>query len=57
VYCPAPVAFIPVADQIAWLPLGPGEVYVPRYYDNFRPTYLASPDVVQVDSAKHFCKL
>lgn len=47
-YCPAPVAFIPVGDQIAWLPLGPGEVYVPRYYDNFRPRYLASAEVVRV---------
>lgn len=48
VYCPAPVAFIPFADQIAWVPLGPGEVYVPRYYDDFRPTYLASPDLVRI---------
>jgi len=48
VYSPAPVAFIPFADQIAWVPLGPGEVYVARYYDNFQPTYLASPDVVRV---------
>jgi hypothetical protein len=48
VYCPAPVAFIPVADQIAWVPLGPGEVYVSRYYDNFQPRYLASADVVRV---------
>lgn len=48
VYCPAPVAFIPFADQIAWVPLAPGEVYVARYYDDFRPTYLASPDVVRV---------
>jgi hypothetical protein len=48
VYCPAPVAFIPVADQIAWVPLGPGEVYVSRYYDNFQPRYLASADVVRL---------
>jgi len=48
VYSPAPVAFIPFADQIAWVPLGPGEVYVARYYDNFQPIYLASPDVVRV---------
>ncbi len=47
IYCPAPVAFVPLADQIAWVPLGPGEVYVPRYYDvNFRPRYLASQDVI-----------
>ena len=48
VYCPAPVAFIPFADQIAWVPLGPGEVYVSRYYDNFQPRYFASADVVRV---------
>ena len=48
VYSPAPVAFIPFADQIAWVPLGPGEVYVARYYDNFQPYYLASPDIVRV---------
>jgi hypothetical protein len=48
VYCPAPVAFIPFADQIAWVPLGPGEVYVSRYYDNFQPRYLATADVVRV---------
>jgi len=48
VYSPALVAFIPLEDQIAWVPLGPGEVYVQRYYDDFRPRYLASPDVVQV---------
>ena len=48
VYCPATVAFIPLANQIAWVPLGPGEVYVPRYYDNFSPRYLASADVVRV---------
>ncbi|HLF85285.1 MAG TPA: FecR family protein [Blastocatellia bacterium] len=48
VYYPAPVAFIPYADQIAWVPLGPGEVYVSRYYDNFQPRYLASAEVVRV---------
>jgi Family of unknown function (DUF6600)/FecR protein len=47
-YCPAPVAFIPLADQIAWVPLGPGEAYVPRYYDNYQPQYLASTEVVRV---------
>jgi uncharacterized protein DUF6600 len=48
VYYPAPVAFIPYADQIAWVPLGPGDVYVSRYYDNFEPQYLASAEVVRV---------
>ena len=46
-YCPAAVAFIPLSNQIGWVPLAPGEVYVPRYYDsNFRPRYLASRDVI-----------
>jgi uncharacterized protein DUF6600/FecR-like protein len=46
-YCPAPVAFFSVGEQIAWVPLGPREVYVPRYYDrNFSPRYLASADVI-----------
>ena len=53
VYCPAPVAFIPVADQIAWIPLGPGEVYVPRYYDDFRPRYLAPTEVIRVVSVQN----
>jgi hypothetical protein len=48
-YSPAPVAFFSVGDQIAWVPLGPREVYVPRYYDrNFRPRYLASADVINM---------
>jgi hypothetical protein len=53
VYCPAPVAFIPFEDQIAWVPLAPGEVYVSRYYDDFRPTYLASPDLVSVVTVRN----
>ena len=52
-YSPAPVAFIPVADQIAWIPLGPGEVYVPRYYEDFRPRYLASTEVIRVVSVQN----
>ena len=53
IYSPAPVAFIPVADQIAWIPLGPGEVYVPRYYEDFRPRYLAPTDVIRVVSVQN----
>jgi hypothetical protein len=52
-YSPAAVAFIPMADQIVWVPLGPGEVYVPRYYDNFSPQYLGSPEVVRVVTAQN----
>jgi hypothetical protein len=48
-YYPAPVAFVTLTDQIGWVPLGPGEVYVPRYYDvNYSPQYLASPEVINV---------
>ncbi|MEK6322042.1 MAG: FecR family protein [Acidobacteriota bacterium] len=47
-YSPATVAFIPLGEEIGWVPLGPGEDYVPRYYDNFRPRYLASEEVVRV---------
>jgi hypothetical protein len=50
-YCPAPVAFLPLTQvsQIAWVPLGPGELYVSRYYDaGWQPRYLASRDVINV---------
>src|ERR1041384_4834390 len=50
-YCPAPVAFFSIREQFAWVPLGPREVYVPRYYDrDFRPRYLASTEVINVVS-------
>ena len=52
-YYPAPVAFFSLADQIAWVPLGPGELYVPRYYDNFQPRYLASAEIVRVVSVQN----
>ena len=52
-YYPAPVAFFSLADQIAWLPLGPSEVYVPRYYDNFQPRYLASAEMIRVVSVQN----
>jgi hypothetical protein len=42
-YAPALVAFVPLDDpnQIGWVPLGPGETYAPRYYDeNWQPRYL-----------------
>ena len=48
VYSPATVAFIPLGEQIGWVPLGPREEYVPRYYDNFQPRYFASEEVVQL---------
>jgi hypothetical protein len=42
-YAPALVAFVPLNDtnQIGWVPLGPGDNYAPRYYDeNWQPRYL-----------------
>jgi hypothetical protein len=42
VYAPALVAFFSFGnDSIAWLPLGPGDPYVPRYYDrNWRARFV-----------------
>ncbi|MGH9880956.1 MAG: DUF6600 domain-containing protein, partial [Pyrinomonadaceae bacterium] len=48
-YSPALVAFIPLdANQIGWVPLGPGDPYAPRYYDaSWQPYYLSRTDIVQ----------
>lgn len=48
-YAPALVAFVPLndANQIGWVPLGPGDPYAPRYYDaNWQPQYLTRTSVV-----------
>jgi hypothetical protein len=46
-YSPALVAFMPFSDNtIGWVPLGPGDPYVYRYYDeNWQPHYLSRADV------------
>jgi type II secretory pathway pseudopilin PulG len=46
-YAPALVAFVPLdANQIGWVPLGPGDSYAPRYYDNnWQPRYLTRANV------------
>jgi len=47
-YAPALVAFVPLNDQnqIGWVPLGPGDTYAPRYYDeNWQPRYLSRTNV------------
>jgi hypothetical protein len=46
-YSPALVAFMPFSDNtIGWVPLGPGDPYVARYYDNnWQPVYLTRSDV------------
>ena len=46
-YSPALVSFLPVtgANQIGWVPLAPGEQYVPAYYDaNWQPHYVGDYD-------------
>ncbi|MEO7971583.1 MAG: DUF6600 domain-containing protein [bacterium] len=42
-YSPALVAWVPVdANNVGWVPLGPGDPYAPRYYDaNWQPQYLS----------------
>jgi hypothetical protein len=47
-YAPALVAFVsPDANQVGWVPLGPGDPYAPRYYDdNWQPHYLTRTNLV-----------
>jgi len=48
-YSPALVAFVSQNDtnQIGWVPLGPGDSYAPRYYDdNWQPHYLSQTNLV-----------
>jgi hypothetical protein len=49
VYSPALVAFIPFdQNQIGWVPLGPGDVYVPHYYNTgWQPYYLTRDNLYQ----------
>jgi hypothetical protein len=51
-YSPALVAFLPLtqANEIGWVPLGPGDPYAQTYYDqNWQPHYVGgAPDVRQV---------
>jgi hypothetical protein len=48
-YSPAMVAFVPLSqDEIGWVPLGPGDQYAPRYYNNdWSPYYLSRTQIVQ----------
>jgi hypothetical protein len=49
-YSPALVAFVPFTqeNEIGWVPLGPGDPYAPRYYnENWQPNYLSRTSVVQ----------
>ena len=47
VYSPALVAFMPFGqNEIGWVPLGPGDAYVPHYYDaSWQPHYLTRDDL------------
>jgi len=46
-YAPALVAFVSLdKNQMGWVPLGPGDSYAPRYYDeNWQPRYLSQTSV------------
>jgi hypothetical protein len=46
-YAPALVAFVSLdKNQMGWVPLGPGDSYAPRYYDeNWQPRYLSQTNV------------
>jgi len=46
-YSPALVAYVPLdSNQIGWVPLGPGDPYAPRYYDdNWQPHYLTRTNI------------
>lgn len=47
-FAPALVAFVPLdGNQVGWVPLGPGDPYAPRYYDeNWQPHYLTRTNLV-----------
>lgn len=47
IYSPALVAFVPFANNdIGWFPLGPGDTYVPHYYNtSWQPYYLTRDDL------------
>ena len=49
VYSPALVAFVPFdQNQIGWVPLAPGDVYVPHYYNTtWQPYYLTRDNLYQ----------
>ena len=45
-YAPALVAFVSDNKQAGWVPLGPGDSYAPRYYDNdWQPHYLTRNNI------------
>ena len=48
-YSPALVAFVPFSgNDIGWVPLGPGDVYVPHYYNtSWQPYYYTNDNLYQ----------
>src|SRR5215213_2237273 len=49
-YSPALVAFLPLtqANEVGWVPLGPGDPYAPTYYDaGWQPHYVGDAPVLQ----------
>jgi len=48
-YSPAMVAWVPFGqNEIGWVPLAPGDVYVPRYYNaGWQPYYLTNDNLYQ----------
>jgi len=51
-YAPALVAFVSDNNQAGWVPLGPGDSYAPRYYDNdWQPHYLTRNNIVPAQLA------
>ena len=49
IYSPAMVAFVPFGgNDIGWVPLGPGDVYVPHYYNtSWQPYYYTNDSLYQ----------
>jgi len=49
IYSPALVAFVPFGgNDIGWVPLGPGDVYVPHYYNtSWQPYYYTNDSLYQ----------
>jgi FecR protein len=49
VYSPALVAYVPFGqNEVGWVPLGPGDAYVPRYYnESWQPQYLSRDNLYE----------
>lgn len=56
IYSPALVAFVPMqSDMIGWVPLGPGDPYALRYYDNdWQPHYVYDTPVINQQIVNYY---